>query len=146
MFPRRRFRRGTGNAMPTRTQTLDRLTRLVRQADVTELALQQADLRALDAGRLRAELVSLHRPGRPARIVLSLAGLGVLAGPCLGALAEVGEGLARVGGVLVLCEVPEGTARMLRRTGLARKLPLARSPGHARRLARQGRKSLIRAA
>ena len=132
--------------MTTLTRAPDRITRVVRAAEITELTLQQTELRAMDADRLRAELVALHRPGHPARIILSLAGMGMLSGPCLGMLTEVAEGLARAGGSLVLSEVPPEAARVLKRSGLARKLPVARSPDHARRLAGAARKHTNQAA
>lgn len=132
--------------MTTRVKDPDRLTRLERAGEVTELALQRPDLRALDADRLRAELAGLCRPGHPPRIVLSLAGAGQLASACLGTLTEFADALSHAGGVLVLCEVPGETAKVLKRSGLARKLPLARSRDHARRLAAPPRKHVTRAA
>ncbi len=117
-----------------RLQIDDRLTRVVSDDAVAVLSLRQTSLRAPDAPRLRAELVALHRPGRPTGIVLSLRGLTVLAAPCLATLAEVAESLARIGGSLVLCDVPGPAARVLRRTGLARTLRVARDADHARRL------------
>ncbi len=89
----------------------------------------------MDADRLRAELVSFHRPGDPPHIVLSMRGLEVLSGCCVGTLAEVAESLSRLGGSLVLSDVPGSTARMLKRSGLSKTLRLARSGSHARRLA-----------
>jgi anti-anti-sigma factor len=81
----------------------------------------------------------VHRPGCPPRIVLSLKGLTLLASPCVGTLAEVAAALAPMGGSLVLCDVPEPVARMLKTTGLARTLRVAKSRDHARRLAAGGK-------
>ncbi len=122
--------------MPAPRSSL-RLTRVAAPSEnggPTVLTLRQSALRAPDASRLRAELVALHQPGHPARIVLSLRGLTVLASPCIATLAEVTASLDRVGGSLILCDLPPDVARMFRRTGLARTLRLARSTDHARRL------------
>ena len=117
----------------------DRLTRVAPPRDdapgVVELSLRQSTLRDPDAPRLRAELVAHHQTDSPARIILSLQGLSVLSSPCLCVLTEVAESLARLGGCLILCQVPPETSRVLKRTGLARTLRPARSPEHARRLA-----------
>ncbi len=102
---------------------------------MVELSLRQTTLRDPDAPRLRAELVAHHRADAPARIILSLQGLTVLSSPCLCILTDVAHSLSRLGGCLVLCEVPPDIARVLKRTGLARALRPARSPEHARRLA-----------
>ena len=129
----------------TRPQTTDRLTRVVRRDAVAEVSLRQRVLRDPDAARLRAELVALHEPGNPPRIILSLRGLSVLAAPCIATLAELAQALAAAGGSLVLINVPEPAARMLKRTGLARTLPVARSADHAQRLSAP-RKTTHRAA
>lgn len=117
----------------------DRLTRVAPPRDeapgVVELSLRQSTLRDPDAPRLRAELVAHHQADAPARIILSLQGLTVLSSPCLCILTEVAGSLDRLGGCLILCEVPPDIARVLKRTGLARTLRPARSPDHARRLA-----------
>lgn len=127
------------NQTGARPRSSDRLTRIVPFGNdgqgITELTLRQSALRDPDAPRLRAELVALHRPGSPARIVLSFRNLTVLSAPCLCILMEVADSLARVGGCLILSEVPPEATRVLKRTGLARTLRLARSPEHARRLA-----------
>jgi anti-anti-sigma factor len=112
---------------------------------VVELSLRQSTLRDPDAPRLRAELVAHHQADAPARIILSLQDLTVISSPCLCILTEVAESLARLGGCLILCQVPPETARVLKRTGLARTLRPARSPDHARRLA-QTKKPAQRAA
>lgn len=113
----------------------DRITRVRRTGDVIELGLRQSNLRSVDADRLRSELVSFHRPGDPPHIVLSLRGLEVLSGCCVGTLAEVADSLSRLGGTLILSDVPTPTSRMLKRSGLSKTLRLARSGAHARRLA-----------
>ncbi|MEM9373445.1 MAG: STAS domain-containing protein [Planctomycetota bacterium] len=113
----------------------DRITRLRRQGDVIELALVQTHLRSVDAERLRAEVVAWHRPGDAPRIVLSLRGLEAISGGCVGTLAELAALLGRVGGSLVLRDVPAPTSRMLKRSGLSKTLRIARSGAHARRLA-----------
>lgn len=119
-------------------RTSDRITRVARpqpgEEHIAQVSLRQPSLRDFDAPRLRAELVALHAPDAPARIVLSLRGLTIFTSPCIATLTEVAESLARVGGSLVLCDVPPDAARVLKRTGLARTLRLARSPDHARRL------------
>lgn len=116
----------------------DRLVR-VRRPDpadpgLTGLAVCQPVLRAPDAPRLRAEIVANHAPGRPLRAVLCCRGLTSIAAPCLATLAELAEALAPTGGSLVLIEVPPEIARMLKRTGLARTLRVAKSPEQARKL------------
>jgi anti-anti-sigma regulatory factor len=145
--PRTELRDPAPQPRPPRPRSPDRLTRVAPPRDdapgVTELSLRQSALRDPDAPRLRAELVAHHQPGAPARIVLSFKGLAVLSAPCLCILTEVAESLARLGGCLILCEVPQDTARVLKRTGLARTLRPARSPEHARRLA-QAKKPYLR--
>ncbi len=126
------------NRAGVRPRSTDRLTRVAPpRADapgVTELSLRQSALRDPDAPRLRAELVAHHQSGSPARIILSFQGLTALSAPCLCTLTEVAASLTRVGGCLVLSEVPPEVARVLKRTGLTRTLRLSRSPEHARRL------------
>jgi len=151
--------RGSGSrsgARRSRAEPADRITRVRKPSgrrsgdrkpgDVIELGLRQANLRSLDASRLRAELVGFHKPGEPPHIVLSMRGLEVLSGACVGTLTEVAEALSRLGGSLVLRDVPGPTSRMLKRSGLARTLKLARSGAHARRLAMGGRRGGGRAA
>lgn len=118
----------------------DRLVR-VRRPDPADptiigLAICQPVLRAPDAARLRAEIVGHHAPGRPLRAVLCCRGLASIASPCLATLAELAEALAPTGGSLVLIEVPPEIARVLKRTGLSRTLPIAKSTDQARRLVR----------
>lgn len=116
----------------------DRLIRLRRpdpqDPGLTGLAIRQPALRAPDAARLRAEIVAHHTPGQPLRVVLCLRGLTDIAAPCLATLAEIAESLQPTGGSLVLLEVPAPVARLLKRTGLAKTLRIARSPDHARKL------------
>lgn len=118
----------------------DRITRVRKRGEVIELGLRQPNLRSVDADRLRSELVSFHRPGEPPHMVLSMRGLEVLSGSCVGTLAEVADSLARLGGSLVLSDVPSSTSRMLKRSGLSKTLRLARSGTHARRLAMNSKK------
>ncbi|RMH27926.1 MAG: STAS domain-containing protein [Planctomycetota bacterium] len=132
--------------MTMRPRTPDRITRVMRTGDVVELSLRQPSLRPLDAEKLRGELVSLHRPGSPPSIVLSMRGLETLSGTCVGVLAEVTESLARLGGVLVLAEVPGETARMLKKAGFARRLRMARSVPQAQKIALSGRRGVTQAA
>jgi anti-anti-sigma factor len=129
-----------------RAEPSDRITRVRKHGDVIELGLRQPNLRSLDADRLRSELVAFHRPGQPPHIVLSMRGLELLSGSCVGTLAEVAESLARLGGSLVLSDVPGPISRMLRRSGLSRTLKLARSGAHARRLVMGNRRRSGRAA
>ena len=129
-----------------RPRTQDRITRITRAGEVVELSLGQRSLRPLDAEKLRGELVSLHRPGCPPSIVLSLRGLETLSATCVGVLAEVTESLSRLGGSLVLVEVPGETARMLKKAGFARRLRMARSVPRAQRMALSGRRGVSRAA
>lgn len=130
----------------TTKQTPDRITRVRREGDVVELALSQTNLRPMDADRLRRELVSWHRPGRPPHIVLSLRGIGEFPGSCVAMLAEVSVSLGRLGGSLVLRDAPPGVVKMLKRSGLSKTLRLARSGPHARRLALAPLKHANRAA
>jgi|GEM_PF-4088614 len=124
-------------ATPARPPS-DRLIRVRRpdpaDPDLTGLAIRQPALRAPDAPRLRAEIVANHTPGQALRVVLCLRGLTDIAAPCLATLAELAEALQPTGGSLVLIEVPAPVARLLKRTGLAKTLRIARSPDHARKL------------
>lgn len=143
--PARRFDIGTiesnlpdGLQSPPPAPPSDRLIRLRRpdpqDPGLTGLAIRQPALRAPDAARLRAEIVAHHTPGQPLRVVLCLRGLTDIAAPCLATLAELAESLQPTGGSLVLLEVPAPVARLLKRTGLAKTLRIARSPDHARKL------------
>ncbi|MFK7883555.1 MAG: STAS domain-containing protein [Phycisphaerales bacterium] len=132
--------------MTTKKTTSDRVTRLLRIGEVSELGLRQPHLRPLDAEKLRGELVALHRQGHPPQIVLSLRGIEVFSGSCVGTLAEVAESLSRLGGSLVLRDVPPDVARMLKRSGLSKHLRLARSESHAKKLALGRRKGVPHAA
>lgn len=129
-----------------RPRTPDRITRVARAGDVVELSLRQRSLRPLDAEKLRGELVGLHRPGSPPSIVLSMRGIETLSATCVGVLAEVTESLGRLGGVLVLTDIPGETARMLKKAGFARRLRMARSPAQAQKMASTARRGVSQAA
>tara|TARA_A100001391_G_scaffold147077_1_gene104557 strand:+ start:492 stop:956 length:465 start_codon:yes stop_codon:yes gene_type:complete len=94
-------------------------------------------MRSLDTSKLRAEIVGLHKPGHPPMVMFSMRGMESLASGCLGAFAELSTDLERVGGILVLYNLPKEIAKVLRKTKLDRVIHTAkaRPQAHKRVLA-----------
>ncbi len=122
-----------GAAGVSRPET--RLLTITDHDGIYRARLNDAALRSIDAGRLRAEIAALDRPGQPPLIVLSMRNTESLASGCLGALARLSTDLERVGGALVVYAVSGEIARVLRKTRLDRTIHTARDRERARKKA-----------
>ena len=111
-------------------------------ADTTLLTIDQIDgvyraqlacgtLRSLDTDKLRAELVSLHKPGNPPAIIFSMGGTETLASNCLGAFAQLSNDLQRAGGCLVLYNIPKDVIKVLKKTRLDKIISTAKNRSQA---------------
>jgi len=139
-----------GGASEASTQSPKPDTRLlsIHNLDgIYRARLIDLNLRSLDTAKLRGEIVALHTPGHPPRIMLSMRGMDSLASSCLGTLAQLSTDLELAGGVLVLYNLPKEIAKILKKTKLDRLIHTARGRPQARKrvlavqkkLAEQGR-------
>lgn len=102
--------------------------------------LVSGNLRTLDTQKLRAEIASLHTPGNPPAVMFSMRGMDSLPSSCLGAFAELSTDLERVGGVLVLYNMPKEIAKVLKKTKLDRVILTAKARPQAKKKALAMRK------
>lgn len=102
---------------------------------VLRASLNDRSLRSLDTGKLRAELVGLCRNRSSRVIILSMRNTETLASSVLGALAQLSADLERVGGVLVLYQVPKEVGKVLKKTRLDRIIHTAKDRAAARKKA-----------
>ncbi len=107
--------------------------------------LVSGELRTLDTTKLRAEIVGLHTPGNPPVIIMSMRGMDSLASGCLGAFAELSDDLGRIGGALVLYNLPKEIAKVLRKTKLDRVILTAKARPQAEKRALAARKKFAEA-
>lgn len=107
--------------------------------------LVSGELRTLDTTKLRAEIVGLHTPNNPPAIIMSMRGMDSLASGCLGAFAELSADLERVGGVLVLYNLPKEIAKVLRKTKLDRVILTAKARPQAEKRILAARKRFAEA-
>ncbi len=115
----------------------DQITRVAIKEGVHMVRVAMPDLRAHDMNRLRKELAALYQPGKsPLLIAMSLKRVRTLSSACMGMLVEFSDALTPVGGSLVLYDVPKDIAKMLKKLGLHKQLPIAKTSEHARKLAR----------
>ena len=89
--------------------------------------LVSGTLRTLDTAKLRAEITGLHARGNPPAVMMSMRGMDSLASGCLGAFAELSADLERVGGVLVLYNLPKEIAKIMKKTKLDRIILTAKA-------------------
>ncbi len=126
--------RGT-TPLPKRHTTTTKLLSIRKDDGVYRARLIAGNLRSLDTKQLRAEIVGLHSPGKPPLVIFSMRGMDSLASSCLGAFAELSADLERVGGVLVLYNLPKEIARVLRKTKLDRVIQTAKARPQAKKRA-----------
>ncbi len=112
-----------------------KLLSIRKDGQVYRARLIAGNLRSLDTKQLRAEIVGLHSPGNPPLVMFSMRGMDSLASSCLGAFAELSADLERVGGVLVLYNLPREIAKVLRKTKLDRVIQTAKARPQAKKRA-----------
>lgn len=101
------------------------------------------DLRALDTKQLRSEIARLNAPGKPPAILFSMRGTETLNSGCIGAFAQLSADLERVGGVLVLYNLPKEITRVLKKTKLDRLIHTAKSRPQARKRVISAQKKMV---
>lgn len=124
-------------------------TRLLSIRDdegVFRARLVGGDLRSLDTQKLRAEIAGLYTPGNPPAVMFSMRGMDSLPSGCLGAFAELSADLERVGGVLVLYNLPKEIAKVLRKTKLDRVIQTAKTKPQAKKRALAAKKKAMESA
>ena len=104
--------------------------------------LTGGDLRALDFKQLRAQIARLHTPGNPPAVLFSMRGTETLSSGCIGTFAQLSTDLERVGGVLVLYNLPKEIIKVLKKTKLDRLIHTAKSRPQARKRARSAQRKL----
>ena len=104
--------------------------------------LESGTLRSIDTGKLRVEIASLHHPGKPPAIIMSMRGMDSLASGCIGAIAQLSTDLEQVGGALVLYNLPKEITKMLRKTKLDRLVLTAKNNQQARKKVLAAKKKL----
>jgi len=114
----------------------DQITRVACKDGVHSIRIALTELRTHDTNRFRKELAALYTPGSPLLIAMSLKRVNILSSACMGMLVEFSDALAPVGGGLVLYDVPKDISKMLKKLGLHKQLPIAKSGDHARKLVR----------
>ncbi len=112
-----------------------KLLSIRKDGQVYRARLIAGNLRSLDTKQLRAEIVGLHSPGNPPLVMFSMRGMDSLASSCLGAFAELSAELERIGGVLVLYNLPKEIAKVLRKTKLDRIIQTAKARPQAKKRA-----------
>ncbi|PCI10430.1 hypothetical protein COB72_03530 [bacterium] len=95
--------------------------------------LMSWNLRALDLKKLRAEITGLHTPGKPPAVMMSMRGLNSLPSSCLGTFAELSADLERIGGILVLYNLPKEITKILKKTKLDRVIQTAKARPQAKK-------------
>lgn len=123
---------GKGTSLRNR-KPINKLLSIREDEGVYRARLVSGSLRSLDTKQLRAEIAGLHTPGKPPMVMFSMRGMDTLASGCLGAFAELGTDLERVGGVLVLYNLPKEIAKVLRKTKLDRVIQTAKTRPQARK-------------
>ncbi len=126
--------RGT-TPLPRHHAATTKLLSIRKDGGVYRARLITGNLRSLDTKQLRAEIVGLHSPGNPPLVMFSMRGMDSLASGCLGAFAELSADLERVGGVLVLYNLPREIAKVLRKTKLDRVIQTAKARPQAKKRA-----------
>jgi anti-anti-sigma factor len=127
---------GRGASSSKRERRPDTRLLSIRDLDgVYRARLIDQNLRSLDIAKLRGEIVALHTPGHPPAVMLSMRGIETMASSSLGAIAELSTDLERIGGVLVLYNLPKEIAKMMRKTKLDRVIHTAKGRPQARKRA-----------
>lgn len=106
-----------------------------KDEQVFRARLASGSLRSLDTQKLRAEIAGLHAPGNPPAIMMSMRGMDSLASGCLSAFAELSIDIERIGGSLVLYNLPKEIAKILRKTKLDRVIQTAKARPQAKKQA-----------
>ncbi|MCA9303018.1 MAG: STAS domain-containing protein [Phycisphaerales bacterium] len=114
----------------------DQITRIAFKDGVHSIRIALPEIRTHDTNRFRKELAALYEPGKPLLIAMSLKRVNILSSACMGMLVEFSDALAPVGCGLVLYDVPKDISKMLKKLGLHKQLPIAKSGDHARKLVR----------
>ena len=129
-------------ASKKRREPTTKLLSITEEDGVHRARLLSGNLRSLDTKQLRAEIVGLHTPGNPPVVMFSMRGMDSLASGCLGSFAQLSADLERVGGVLVLYNLPKEIAKVLKKTKLDRIIQTAKSRPQARKKALNTRKKI----
>lgn len=124
---------GSAESAPTINKPETRLLSIHNLDGVYRARLIDENLRALDAQKLRAEIVALHTPGKPPLVMLSMRGMDTFASGCLGAIVQISADLENAGGALVLYNLPKELAKMMKKTKLDRSIQIAKTRTHARK-------------
>lgn len=120
-------------ASKKRSEPTTKLLSITEEDGVHRARLLSGNLRSLDTKQLRAEIVGLHTPGNPPAVMFSMRGMDSLASGCLGSFAQLSADLERVGGVLVLYNIPKDIAKVLKKTKLDRIIQTAKARPQARK-------------
>jgi anti-anti-sigma factor len=121
---------------PAFTEGLGDLVILRTDQGVQIVTIESPTLREPGVHQITERLVRMARDDGP-RIALSLGLVKEITSASLGALVRAAEDIDRMGGRLVLFALPHGVNRVLRQTGLARKLTIAEDAETAAKLARR---------
>ncbi len=127
---------------PSSKRSKSELLSIRNDGDMFRVGLIGGDLRALDTNQLRAQIARLYSPGNPPAILFSMRGTETLNMGCIGAFAQLGSDLERVGGVLVLYNLPKEITKVLKKTKLDRIIHTAKTRPHARKRASAVQKKL----
>ncbi|MBL4697699.1 MAG: STAS domain-containing protein [Phycisphaerales bacterium] len=117
--------KGSDKTKGSKTNT--QLLSITKENAVYRVRLVSGELRSIDTTKLRAEIAGLHKPGNPPVVVFSMRRMDSLASGCLGAFAELSTDLERIGGALVLYNIPKEIAKILRKTKLDRIISTAKT-------------------
>lgn len=121
---------------PAFTEGLGDLVILRTTQGVQVITIESPTLREPGVHQITERLVRMARDEGP-RLALSLGLVKEITSASLGALVRAAEDIDRMGGRLVLFALPHGVDRVLRQTGLSRKLSIADDAESAVRLARR---------
>ncbi len=116
----------------------------IREVDgMFRVRLSGGDLRVIDSKQLRAQIARLHAPDRPPAVLFSLRGAQGVSSGCIGTFAQLSSDLERVGGVLVLYNIPREISKVLKKTKLDRIVTTAKTRPHARKKAISTQKRIM---
>lgn len=121
---------------PAFNEGLGDLVILRSEGGVQVITIESPTLREPGVHQITERLVRMARDDGP-RIALSLGLVKEITSASLGALLRAADEIDRMGGRLVLFALPQGVDRVLRQTGLARKLAIADDAQSAVKLARR---------
>ena len=131
------------SSSPDKTKPNTHLLSIKQIDGVYRARLVAGNMRSVDTDKLRAEIASLHSPGNPPMVMFSMREMDALASNCLGAFAQLGTDLEKIGGILVLYNIPKEIAKVLKKTKLDRVIQTAKARPQAQKRVMQAKKRFI---